>query len=438
MLLFSQAPAPARVGLQSRVRCSRRSVRRATTVAASETPAPPVVFVAGATGRTGVRVVRELLSKGYLVRAGVRDTEAALRIFRGEAASPGVGYTGTRDAPAPLDTSRISCVRLDVTQPSTLAGALGDAKLVVSCLGAPESQALNPALPRAVDGEGTSALVAAAKAAQVEHFVLVSSLGTGRFGWPASILNLFWGVLQHKRDSELALIASGVPFTVVRPGGMERPTDDFRLTHGVVLCREDTRFGGLVSRSQVAEVCVACLASPGASANKVVEVVAEEGVPVRPLDRQLDALPRVVAGRSAAPGSPEAFTAQYAYSRGGTTKLLDVFAFAGSAPEVINSRIAMISVLAILWMEAHGAGTLYQQCDSAHLHPQPEAVALAVAAASLPPLLRGVSPKDAELGAFRAATELLHGRLAMLALAAIALLEFQHGVPVWQHPWPLY
>ena len=35
------------------------------------------VFVAGATGRLGARIVRELLSQGFKVRAGVRNMEKA-------------------------------------------------------------------------------------------------------------------------------------------------------------------------------------------------------------------------------------------------------------------------------------------------------------------------------------------------------------------------
>ena len=35
------------------------------------------MFVAGATGRLGVRIVRELLAQGYKVRAGVRNAEKA-------------------------------------------------------------------------------------------------------------------------------------------------------------------------------------------------------------------------------------------------------------------------------------------------------------------------------------------------------------------------
>ncbi len=155
----------------------------------------------------------------------------------------------------------------------------------------------------------------------------VSSLGTGKFGWPASVLNLFWNVLEHKRDAELALVASGMPFTIVRPGGMERPTDDYADTHGTVLHGEDTRFGGQVSRLQVAQLCAECVASPSAAANKIVEVVAEEGVPLRPLERQLDALPRAVVGMPTQPGSAEAYTAKYKYQRGGMTQMLDIMAF---------------------------------------------------------------------------------------------------------------
>lgn len=94
---------------------------------------------------------------------------------------------------------------------------------------------------------------------------------------------MFWGVLIWKRKAEEALLASGLPYTVrsfsesvlegkqsnallfldqlrllfslsvqiVRPGGMERPTDAFKETHNITLSVEDTLFGGLVSNLQV-------------------------------------------------------------------------------------------------------------------------------------------------------------------------------------------
>lgn len=89
---------------------------------------------------------------------------------------------------------------------------------VVCAVGAPESDALNVSAPKKIDGDGTIALVEAAAAAGVEQFVLISSLGTGKVGFPASILNLFWGVLLWKREAEKALETSGMAYTIVRPG----------------------------------------------------------------------------------------------------------------------------------------------------------------------------------------------------------------------------
>jgi hypothetical protein len=73
---------------------------------------------------------------------------------------------------------------------------------VVSCVGAPESATFDTTAPRRIDGDGSVALVEAAAAAGVQQFVLVTSLGTGKFGMPAAVLNLFWGVLNEKRKAE--------------------------------------------------------------------------------------------------------------------------------------------------------------------------------------------------------------------------------------------
>lgn len=43
---------------------------------------------------------------------------------------------------------------------------------------------------------------------------------------------------------------------IVRPGGMERPTDAYKETHNITLSVEDTLFGGLVSNLQVFPVCL--------------------------------------------------------------------------------------------------------------------------------------------------------------------------------------
>lgn len=41
------------------------------------------IFVAGATGSTGKRIVEQLLAKGFAVKAGVRDLDKAKTTFSG-------------------------------------------------------------------------------------------------------------------------------------------------------------------------------------------------------------------------------------------------------------------------------------------------------------------------------------------------------------------
>ncbi len=121
-------------------------------------------------------------------------------------------------------------------------------------VGAPEDQALNFSAPKKIDGEGTISLVDRASALGVEQFVLVSSLGTGKLGWPAGVLNLFGGVLLWKREAEKALEASGMAYTIVRPGTAGLAGLSYRL-HNV-----DANLLCMVSclRGAAAALCAVC------------------------------------------------------------------------------------------------------------------------------------------------------------------------------------
>ena len=182
---------------------------------------------------------------------------------------------------------------------------------VVSAIGASETQ-LDFSAPKRIDGDAAISLVQTAASLGVEQFVMVTSLGTGKFGWPAGesafsvwldvivwcltaagrqgviksrtpqkpclkgmcagmagVLNLFGGVLIYKKKAEEALEKSGMAYTIVRPGGMERPQDDYKNTHNLVLQTRDKMFGGQVSRLQVAELIGAAVANPSLAENKV-------------------------------------------------------------------------------------------------------------------------------------------------------------------------
>ncbi|HSG65091.1 MAG TPA: NAD(P)H-binding protein, partial [Gammaproteobacteria bacterium] len=115
-----------------------------------------LVLVAGATGRTGTHVVAQLLESGYRVRALARDAERA-----------------TQALPAGVEL-----IEGDVREPQSLAGAVREARYVISAVGSNSRR--DPAnSPEAVDYRGIEALVDASLTAGVEQFVLVSAIGTG-------------------------------------------------------------------------------------------------------------------------------------------------------------------------------------------------------------------------------------------------------------------
>eukprot|EP00242_Pyramimonas_sp_CCMP2087_P011901 CAMPEP_0198203606 /NCGR_PEP_ID=MMETSP1445-20131203/6910_1 /TAXON_ID=36898 /ORGANISM="Pyramimonas sp., Strain CCMP2087" /LENGTH=485 /DNA_ID=CAMNT_0043875065 /DNA_START=130 /DNA_END=1587 /DNA_ORIENTATION=+ len=378
-----------------------------------------VVFVAGAAGRTGIRIVRELAASGFKVRAGVRSlTKSSEEIFNGDGA-----FNGEGKAPV-VKVNNVELVLFDVEDAKSLPAAIGEATIVMCCIGAPEDKALDWTLPKRIDGTGTTNLVEAAKAAGVQHFVLQSSLGTGKFGWPASALNLFWNVLDHKRDAELALIASGMAFTIVRPGGMERPTDDYEKTHKITLHAADSIFGGQISRRQVARVMLEAACHPEVAAFKVVEAVAEENALEVPISQLLKNFKPVIQGAGTS-NVVEHYERKYQYKQTWQAKWTQVMGFAGIAPEAVNGRLAMIGILGAAGAEFSGQGNVAAQLSGNW--PITLGLSLAVVAVSLVPFFKGVTAADAKAGVFGPLAETANGRLAMLALACVLYTEVSTG-----------
>ncbi|GBG77158.1 hypothetical protein CBR_g23485 [Chara braunii] len=138
-----------------------------------------LVFVAGATGRVGVRLVRVLLKLGFRVRAGVRSKDKALPLL--QAARTYNLITADQER-------LLEIVEFDLDNVETLPLAVGNAGKVVCTVGAAETAGITT--PYQVDYIGTKNLIDAAAKLKVSQFVLVSSLGTGKFGLPAGILNV--------------------------------------------------------------------------------------------------------------------------------------------------------------------------------------------------------------------------------------------------------
>ncbi len=214
-------------------------------------------FVAGATGETGRRIVQQLVEQGVEVRAMVRDIE------KGKALLPGA----------------VELVQGDLLK-SDLGNAIGDATVVFCATGAKPS--LDPTGPYMVDFEGTKKLVDAAKAKNIEQFILVSSLCVSK---PLHPLNLFWGVLVWKKWAEEYIQRSGLNYTIVRPGGLKNEDND----HQILMSRADTLFDGSIPRAKVAQICVAA-AQDAKARNKILEVVAKPDMPSRSLGELFEAV----------------------------------------------------------------------------------------------------------------------------------------------------
>jgi uncharacterized protein YbjT (DUF2867 family) len=126
--------------------------------------------------------------------------------------------------------------------------------------------------PEFVDYGGVKNLAQAAADTAVQQVVLMSSAGVTH---EDHVLNqMFDNILIWKSRGEDALRESGVDYTIVRPGGlMETPGDET-----AVVFEQGDRSTGMISREDVALVCVAALQVPAAR-NKTFEVFGGEEQP---------------------------------------------------------------------------------------------------------------------------------------------------------------
>ncbi|KAM0933115.1 putative NAD(P)-binding domain, NAD(P)-binding domain superfamily [Dioscorea sansibarensis] len=239
------------------------SASTSAEVGASSDDGKKKVFVAGSTGRTGKKIVEQLLAKGFAVRAGALDLEKARRSL-------------------PLGSS-LDIVKADVTEGSEkLAEAIGDAEAVICATGFRYSWDIFA--PWKVDNFGTVNLVEACRKIGVKRFILISSIlvngaAMGQILSPAYIfLNAFGLTLIAKLQAEQYIRNSGINYTIIRPGGLR----DDPPSGNIIMEPEDTLYEGSVSRDQVAEIAVEAILCPE-SYFKVVEIVSRTDAPRRPI-----------------------------------------------------------------------------------------------------------------------------------------------------------
>jgi len=216
--------------------------------------APMDVVIAGGHGNVARRLARVLTARGDRVRGLIRNPAHADDL-RADGSEPVV-----------LD--------LEEAGVDDVAAAIAGAGAVVFAAGAgPGSGA---ARKLTIDRDGAVKLHDAARAAGVERYVIVSSIGAER---PPAGDDVFSVYLRAKAEADQAVAAGDRAWTIVRPG---RLTDD----PGTGRVRIQTEpFRGQVSRDDVAAVLAAVLHEPR-SARRTLYVNAGED----PIDEALAAV----------------------------------------------------------------------------------------------------------------------------------------------------
>ena len=210
------------------------------------------VLVAGGHGKVALHLLGILTGRGHHARGTIRDPSHAAELEQ-------------------LGAVPVLCdLEADDVRPH-----VGAAEAIVFAAGAGPGS--GPERKRTVDYGATVKLIEAALELGVRRYVIVSSMGAGD---PASAPEKMRPYQQAKHDADEALMASGLDWTVARPGGL---TDAPAV--GLVDLAQSLGRSGQVTRADVALVLADCL-EEDVTIGKVFELL-EGDTPVREALRAL-------------------------------------------------------------------------------------------------------------------------------------------------------
>ena len=191
-------------------------------------PAFADTLVFGGTRGIGLETVRQLRDNGEAVTVLVRKSSDLTALNEIDGVKTTVG-----DA---LEMDSI-----------TRAYASGTFDTVISTLGG------TPAAGYEVDSVGNINAIDGAKAAGVERFILITSIGTGdsRAVAPPAMLKALGGVLAGKELAERHLIDSGLSWTIIRPGVLTK-----KPASGLGVLVSDSATMGLIGRAEIARLII--------------------------------------------------------------------------------------------------------------------------------------------------------------------------------------
>ncbi|NEX22413.1 SDR family oxidoreductase [Thiorhodococcus mannitoliphagus] len=178
----------------------------------------------GATGGTGRQVLAQALEQGHTITALARDPNKL---------QPHDGLTQ---------------IGGDVLDPAAVAKSVEGADAVICVLGSHGRQ-------EPIEARGTERILAAMQAAGVRRLVVVSSLGVGdsraQIAWPFRLVMdlMLKTVLEAKAEQEQLVMASGLDWVIVRPGGLTDGPRTSAYRFGV----DPTLKSGRIARADVAD-----------------------------------------------------------------------------------------------------------------------------------------------------------------------------------------
>lgn len=184
------------------------------------------VLIAGAHGKIGQQVVRQMDRSTHCCRAMVRDA----------AQTPTMQGLGAHET-----------VLGDLEQ--DCSSVLVDCDAVIFTAGSGPHTGSDKTT--AVDELGAKRLADSARAAGVKRFLMVSSMGAGD---PAQGPTKLQHYLRAKHNADEHLRSSGLTYTIVRPGPLTQAPGT-----GKIQVAEQLNWSGEIPRPDVAAVLVACL-----------------------------------------------------------------------------------------------------------------------------------------------------------------------------------
>lgn len=202
------------------------------------------IFLAGASRGVGREIANCLTAQNQKVKALLRSDAS-----RGELEATGIEVV-KGDA---LNVAEVEAAMLGSQAISAVISTIG---------GLPKEE-------QRADYLGNKNLIDAAVKAKVSKFILISSIGSGEsvVALPPKALETLGEILIEKEQAEKHLIASGVTYIIIRPGGLK---SEPATGNGVVT--EDYKVAGSIHRADVAQLATKCLFNDGAN-NKILSAV---------------------------------------------------------------------------------------------------------------------------------------------------------------------